>query len=172
MTKDTPNNHTYGIITKVLTKASKKASHKGTEKEKKPSQIFYTVQCYDHNNKESNNFKTTAKPKLRKCHVPKETLTNNNNNNIAPATSLQSVALAVDDMVLIEPNKNPKTGCILKVYSRTEKAELLQNQRSAVPALLLQRLQEEGYQDLPDVSFDDTVRVVMPETLSGAPGEL
>ena len=154
MMKDTPNdtNHTYGIITKVLTKSSKKTSQKA---EGKKQQIFYTVQCYDQHNINKKDKSSAAKPRLRKCHIPKPTLTNPKD------ASLQSVALAVDDIVLIEP-QNPKTGCIVRVYSRNEKAELLKHDL-VVPVLLLQRLKEEGCQETADVSFDDTARTVMSE---------
>ena len=165
----TDKQYYYGVITKILTKSSKKPSKKDAEQSSK-QQIFYTVQYYDTEN--DNTSSTTAgKPNLCKCHIPHPPPSEAS--PFSGGKSLRSVALVVDDIVLIEhKSKNSKkAGYIRKVLSRTEKTELLEEHVDLssstssidhkVPPFILQRLRDEGYDTGSNVSFDDTVYLIM-----------
>lgn len=139
----------YGIITRVITKPGKKASKRGDQNN---NRLFYTVQCYGD---------TKQSRTLRKCHIiPRQQQPTTLNNDTTPDTSshLQSVALAVNDVVLVE-HKGTKTGVIIHGYNRTEKVTLRRNVNDfGVPTALVRRLKDEGCEHIPDVSFfDDAV---------------
>ena len=101
----TDKQYYYGVITKILTKSSKKPSKKAGEQPSK-QQIFYTVLYYDteDDNKSS---ATEGKPNLCKCHIPQ--IPPSEAAPFSDEKSLRSVALVVDDIVLIEhKSKNSK----------------------------------------------------------------
>lgn len=124
----------YGIIIRVITKPGKKASKKDQKR------IFYTVQCYGD---------TKQSRTLRKCHILQPTL------DSTPDSSLHSVALAVDDVILVE-HKGTKTGAIIHVYNRMEKVTLRGKVDDfGVPTALVRQLKDEGCEKIPDVSFSD-----------------